>query len=71
MAKVKVFTPANRPREGGHPVYVGCRLSLTERAILAKLAEREQTSLSAMIRECILRESVRPLFGGEVRDAPE
>jgi hypothetical protein len=45
------------------PEYVGVRLSTTEKAILQKLAAREGASLSGMVRQCIVRESVRPLFG--------
>jgi hypothetical protein len=46
-----------------HPYFVGVRLTQTGKAILDHLVHTENTSISSMIRECILRESVRPLFG--------
>jgi hypothetical protein len=50
----------------GFPEFVTVRLTKTEKAILKALAAREQTTISAMVRECIVRESVRPLFAGPV-----
>jgi hypothetical protein len=47
------------------PAFIGVRMTKTERAILERLADREHTSLSGMVRECIVRESVRPLFAAD------
>jgi hypothetical protein len=44
------------------PQFIGVRLTRTELAILRAMAAREQTTLSGMVRECIVRESVRPLL---------
>lgn len=48
------------------PKLVTVRLSLTEKATLNRLAAREQLSVSAMLRECLMREAVRPLFASPV-----
>jgi hypothetical protein len=45
------------------PVYLGVRLTKTEKQLLDQLAARENTTTSGMVRELILRESVRPLVG--------
>jgi hypothetical protein len=45
------------------PFYIGVRLTKTEKQLLDQLAARENTTTSGMVRELIVRESVRPLLG--------
>lgn len=43
--------------------YVGARLNKFEETLVKTMAAREGIPIHEMVRQCILREAVRPLFG--------
>jgi hypothetical protein len=54
------------------PVLIGVRLTKTEKMLLDTMAKQENTTVSGMIRELIVLQSVRPLLGGrEVQGAQD
>jgi hypothetical protein len=43
--------------------YVGARLNRFEEKLIMTMAAREGMTVTEMIRQCIVREACRPLFG--------
>jgi hypothetical protein len=56
---------------GGRKHHISCRLNTTESQILQELARQNAITPSAMIREAILREAVKPLFGRQTMESLE
>jgi hypothetical protein len=42
---------------------VGARLTRFEGQLLTEMARREKVTIAEMLRELVIREAVRPLFG--------
>lgn len=43
--------------------FVGARLTRFEGQLLTEMARREKVTIAEMLRELVIREAVRPLFG--------
>jgi hypothetical protein len=50
------------------PVFVGVRLTWTEKMLLDRLVAAENTSTSSYIRERIVQEAIKPLLAREGQD---
>jgi hypothetical protein len=55
-------TGGERMRASAFPFYIGIRLTKREKQLLDEMAAKENTTTSGMVRELIVRESVRPLL---------